>query len=306
MSRHALLYAVPVCLSFVLSACGDVEAPQPGIRPALVAQPQLAAASLDSYAGEIRARLEPELAFRVGGKISARHVEVGQRVQQDAALAELDPQDMRLQRDAATAQAQAAEANLQLAKAERERYRTLLSRQLVSQSQFDSAENSYRAAEAQLRRARSELKVADNQAAYTVLRAPQSGVIVQRTAEVGQVVAAGQQVFVLAADGEREVSIAVPEQSIKRLSIGQEVAVELWSRPGERFTGHVRELAPAADSRSRTYAARVAFQSDEVPAQLGQSARVFIAHQGDIPLAVPLAAVTAEQGQPYVWVVDPQ
>ncbi|TBU86554.1 efflux RND transporter periplasmic adaptor subunit [Phytopseudomonas dryadis] len=306
MFRHALSFPLPACLALFLVACGNGEAPQPSIRPAMVVQPQLAAELVDTYPGEVRARLEPELAFRIAGKVSKRLVDVGQRVDKDAPLAELDPQDVRLQLDAARAQVLAAEANLQLARAERDRYRTLLGRQMVSQSQYDNAENTFRAGEARLRQLRAEFNVADNQAGYAVLRAPQSGVIVQRNVEVGQVVAAGQQVFALAADGEREVLIDLPEQAIKRFRIGQAVAVELWSQPGQRFAGRIRELSPAADPRSRTYAARIAFSEGEVPAELGQSARVFIAHDGDVPLAVPLSALTAEKDQPYVWVVDPQ
>mgnify|MGYP002039843621 FL=1 len=104
MSRHALSRLAPLCLALSLAACSDTQAPQPGIRPAMVAQPQLAAEQVDSYPGEIRARLEPELAFRIGGKVTRRLVEVGQRVDKDAALAELDPQDVRLQLDASRAQ----------------------------------------------------------------------------------------------------------------------------------------------------------------------------------------------------------
>ncbi|MCW2294062.1 multidrug efflux system membrane fusion protein [Pseudomonas sp. BIGb0408] len=306
MFRHALSRVVPVCLVLSLVACSNAEAPQPGIRPAMVAQPQLATELVDSYPGEIRARLEPELAFRIGGKVTRRLVEVGQRVDKDAALAELDPQDVRLQLDASRAQLQSAESNLQLARAERDRYRTLQQRGMISKSQSDNAENTFRAAEARLRQVRAELNVADNQAGYAVLKTPQSGVILQRSAEVGQVVSAGQTVFVLAADGEREVLIDLPEQVIGSLSIGQEVAVELWSQPGERLAGRIRELSPAADPRSRTYAARIALQQRDAQVELGQSARVFIARNGDVPLAVPLSALTAEKDQPYVWVVDPQ
>ena len=114
MSRHALSRLAPLCLALSLAACSDTQAPQPGIRPAMVAQPQLAAEQVDSYPGEIRARLEPELAFRIGGKVTRRLVEVGQRVDKDAALAELDPQDVRLQLEANRAQLAAAEANLAL------------------------------------------------------------------------------------------------------------------------------------------------------------------------------------------------
>jgi len=211
---------------------------------------------------------------------------------------------VRLQLEANRAQMAAAEANLSLVRAERDRYQKLLARQMVSHSQYDNAENLYRAGLARLKQAKAEFDVAGNQAEYAVLRAPQAGVIAKRLVEVGQVVAAGQTVFTLAADGEREVAIGLPEQQFARFAVGQQVSVELWSHPNQRFEGRIRELSPAADPRSRTFAARIAFTSTKTPAELGQSARVFIAHDGVIPLAVPLSAVTAENGQAYVWRVN--
>lgn len=147
----------------------------------------------------------------------------------------------------------------------------------------------------------AEQNVASNQASYAVLRAPQDGVIAQRQVEVGQVVAAGQTVFTLAADGEREVLISVPEQAFARFKIGQPVSVELWSQPDQRFSGRIRELSPSADPKSRTFAARIAFTAGKVPAELGQSARVFIQNEGVSSLSVPLSALSAENGAAYVW-----
>ena len=305
MSRHALPLVASLSFVFLLSACGNAEQAEQAIRPAMVVQPQPSAASVDSYPGEVRARYEPDLAFRIAGKVSKRMVDVGDRVKKNQALAELDPQDVRLQLEATRAQLAAAEANLQTVRAERERYKALLGRNLVSRSQFDNVENQYRAGEARLKQVKAEYDVARNQTDYAVLRASQDGVIARRMVEVGQVVAAGQTVFTLAADGEREVSISLPEQSFGRFVIGQAVEVELWSQPDQRFPGRIREMAPAADPQSRTFAARVAFTEGKVPAELGQSARVFIASNGEIPLSVPLSALSAEQGQPFVWVVDP-
>jgi membrane fusion protein, multidrug efflux system len=306
MFRHALSVALPASLIALLAACGNGDPVEVAVRPALVVQPQLSAELVDAYPGEVRARLEPELAFRIGGKVTRRLVEVGDRVKKDQPLAELDPQDVRLQLEAMRAQVAAAEANLQTVRAERERYKTLLERNLVSRSQYDNAENLYRAGEARLKQVRAEFNVANNQAGYAVLRASDSGVVARRMLEVGQVVAAGQTVFTLAADGEREVLISLPEQAFERFKVGQEVAVELWSQPDRRFPGRIREMSPSADPQSRTFAARVAFSAGDTPAELGQSARVFIAHNGEVPLSVPLSALSAEQGQPYVWVVDPQ
>jgi len=306
MFRHVLSLAVPACATLFLVACGNGEPAEPPIRPALVVQPVPAGQSYQTYPGEVRARLESELAFRIGGKISRRLVDVGARVSKDQPLAELDPQDVRLQLEAVRAQLAAAEANLKLVRSERDRYRTLLGRQLISQSQYDNVENQYRAGEARLKQIRAEYDVAANQAGYAVLRATQDGIIARRLAEVGQVVAAGQTVFTLAADGEREVLISVPEHAIERFSIGQEVAVELWSQPDKVFPGRIRELSPAADAQSRTFAARVAFEGDKVNAELGQSARVNVQAEGEVPLSVPMTAISAEQGAAYLWVVDPR
>ena len=129
-------------------------------------------------------------------------------------------------------------------------------------------------------------------------------VIARRLVEVGQVVAAGQTMFTLAADGEREVLISLPEQNFGRFKTGQAVTVELWTQPGQRFPGRIRELSPSADPRSRTFATRIAFAEGKVPAELGQSARVFIQTEHTVALSVPLSALTAENGVNYVWRVD--
>ncbi|WP_028239927.1 efflux RND transporter periplasmic adaptor subunit [Stutzerimonas azotifigens] len=300
MFRPLLPLAGLFACALTLAACTAEEPAAPQPRPVMVVHPQPASEAMVSYAGEVRARYEPELAFRIGGKIVERLVEVGEHVRENQPLARLDPQDVRLQLDGVQAQVAAAEANLRVARAERERYRTLLDRQLASRSQYDSADNQYRAAEARLKQARAELDVARNQVDYAVLRANRDGVIVQRLAEVGQVVAAGQSVFVLAADGEREVVIALPEHSVDLYRLGQAVSVELWSRPGQRYAGSIRELSPAADARTRTYQARVAF-TEQAPADLGQSARVFAAHDGEVALSVPLSALSADGDRTFVW-----
>lgn len=282
------------------------EVPPPAVtRPALVVQPVPAADAMTVYPGEVRARFEPELAFRIGGKITQRFVDVGARVKKDQPLAELDPRDVKLQLEAARAQVAAAEANLNLARGERDRYKTLLDRQMISRSQYDNVENQFKASEARLQQIRAEFDVASNQAAYSVLRASQNGVIARRLAEVGQVVAAGQTVFTLAVDGEREVLIGVPEHAIEHFKIGQPVTVELWSQPGQQIPARIRELSPAADPQSRTFAARVTLQGNVAAVEVGQSARVYIRANGEVPLSLPLSAVIADNGQAYVWVVDP-
>lgn len=306
MILRSLSLVLAVAALLALSGCGNGEAATEVVRPAMVEQPLPAAAGFEAFPGDVRARQESVLAFRVAGKIARRHVDAGARVKRGQVLAELDPEDLSLQVAAVRAQLAAAEANLATARAERDRYREMLERKLVSQSLYEAQQNAYKSAEAQVGQVRAQLDVSRNQAEYTQLRSPADGVIASRHAEAGQVVAAGQAIFTVAADGEREIAISLPEQGISRFEVGQPVLVELWSRPGVRVPGTLRELSPAADPQTRTYAARVSFDAAASGAELGQSARVYAGQASDSTLSVALSAVTAENEQPFVWVVDPK
>ncbi|WP_084628118.1 efflux RND transporter periplasmic adaptor subunit [Silanimonas lenta] len=293
-----------LALPFLLVACGAGEEAGPPPRPVLVQQPEPATDAVQAFAGEIRARHETPLSFRVGGKVARRLVEVGDRVAEGQVLAELDAEDLRLNREAAQAQLAAAEADARLAAAEFERVKVLFERQLVSRSLFDARRSALDAANSRVAQARAQLDVAGNQAAYGQLRAPAAGVIATRSVEAGQVVAAGQTVFGLAEDGEREVAIALPEAAVGRFEVGQAVAVELWAAPGRRVPGRIREIAPAADPAARTYAARVTLELPaDVRVELGQSARVYAANAAAAALGVPLSALTEADGSPVVFVV---
>jgi multidrug efflux system membrane fusion protein len=297
--------AVLFATVLAIAGCGNGDPlPEPP-RPALMVQPEAAQAAFSSFAGEVRARHETELGFRIAGKLARRLVEVGETVEKDQPLAELDPGDVRLQVSAVDAQFSAARADADLAAAERDRHAALLQRQLISQSLFDTFDNAARAADARVRQAQAQLDVARNQAGYAVLRAPAAGVITRRLAEAGQVVNAGQPVYVLAESGEREVEISLPERDLAGFSVGQPVRVELWSDAARPLRGSIREISPAADAASRTYAARISLPDEAGRAELGQSARVFVGNGGADALALPLAAVSSEQDEPWVLVLDP-
>ncbi|KFN49168.1 efflux RND transporter periplasmic adaptor subunit [Arenimonas composti] len=303
MRRQFLLPALLFSTLTVLAGCRGGDASDAPPRPAMVVQPGTSGGQASAFAGEVRARQEPALAFRIGGKIARRLVDVGDRVKEGQALAELDAADVALQLESARAQLASAEADLALAASELERHRALYEQQIVSKSLYDARVSAHEAAQARVRQARAQAASSGNQAAYAVLRAPADGVIAQRLAEEGQVVAAGQTVFVLAQDGEREVVISIPEQSARDFAPGRPLLVELWSKPGERIPGTLREIAPAADPQARTYAARVAFAGGD--SDIGQSARVYAVDTGTAVLTVPLPALYEHDGEPAVWVVDP-
>lgn len=291
---------VPAILAMViaiaLAACGKPEAQAEAARPVLVIHPTGGPdAAFSAYAGEIRAREESALSFRIGGALVKRMADAGDRVRRGQLLAELDPGDAALQ--IAAAQAEMARIGGDL-----ERHRKLLAQKLVSQSAFDAQQAAYRAA-------RAQYELMRNQSAYTRLHAPRDGVIANRLVEAGQTVAAGQTIYTLAGDTGREVAIALPESRIREARVGQPALVELWSAPGERLPGRIREISPAADPQARTYAARVALEGEAAAAvELGQSARVYLQEGGErAALRVPLSALQrgADGKSATLWVVDP-
>ncbi len=306
---RTLVATTALALAVLLVACGEQETASVTPRPALVVQPSGGSeAAVTAYAGEVRARNESPLSFRVGGNLVGRRVDVGAAVERGTLLAELDPGDQRLQVEAAQAQLAAAQAELARVAAERDRYATLAAQQLVSRSALDAQNAAYAAAAGQAKAARAQLDVARNQADYTRLRAPRAGVIASRNAEAGQTVSAGQTIFTFAFDAGREVAIALPEARIRAFKLGQPVIVVPWSAPEQRLPGRIREIAPAADPQTRTFAARVALEGEAARAvELGQSARVFVQDSGQrATLSVPLSAIQrGPDAASAVWLVDP-
>lgn len=309
--RERLLSLTALALAgALLSACSGEAAPDEAARPVLVTRPTASTHTATAFAGEVRAREESPLSFRVGGKLVERKVNVGDHVRQGQVLAVLDPGDLQAQARAAQAQLIAAEAELGRARADQVRFDKLAKDQLVSRSTLDAQNAAAQAAQGQVNAARANLEVARNQAAYSQLRAPHDGVIATRDAESGQVVAAGQTVFSLAADGVREIAFALPEGMIATIKPGQSVQVEAWSQPGKRWAGRIREISPAADPASRTYAARVSVEAPAGAIELGQSARVYLAgnmaENGNGALSVPLAALQRGHSRSAVFVIDPK
>jgi membrane fusion protein, multidrug efflux system len=298
-----------LAIAALLAACAKEPPPAEVIRPVLTQVVDAnGAASASVYAGEVRARYENDLAFRVGGKVVSRAVEVGQTVRRGQALARIDAQDQQLQVEAARAQLASAEADLTLARAELERNRSLRAQNFISQAVLDAKQNQFNAAEARVRQQRAQLDVSRNTAAYTTLVAERDGVITAVSIEPGQVVSAGQAVARIARPEEREVQINVPENRLAELRAATGLAVVLWTQPDKPYRGRVREVAPNADAATRTFSAKISIVDADDAVRLGMTANVALASAGANGAAtgvlVPLAALGDRDGKPVVWVVD--
>jgi multidrug efflux system membrane fusion protein len=305
-----ILRLYPAALvALLLAACAKHEPPPEPIRPVQLKQvKQGGSADTAVFAGEIRPRHEADLGFRIGGKLVARYVDVGAKVTKGQQLARLDPADTALQADAQKAAVAAAETEYRFAKAEYERYQNLYNQKFISESALDQKKNAFISNQAKFQQQRAQLAVTNNQASYATLVADQDGVITAINAEVGQVVTSGQPVMRLAREDEREVAIAVPENRIGELKSAKEIAIVLWADPAKLHPGRVREIAPAVDPATRTFAVRVSLADNDPAAQWGMTANVVLREPGSASDALlPLTSIYhAPDGKPAVWIYDPQ
>ena len=296
-------------LVLLLTACGQDAPPAPleDIRPVRAEQVGMHTAQQGTrYAGEVRARYETDLAFRVAGRVDARKVDVGSQVKAGQIIATLDPNDYVLASHAAHAQLTAAEAEARLAHQDLQRFTELRAQNFISQAELDRRRTTAEAAAAQARQLQAEAARQDNQQAYTRLTAPHAGVVTAISFEAGQVVAAGQPVAQLARDGEREVRIDVPENALDALRAAHDLRIRLWSVPGRDYAGRLREVSPVADAGSRTYSARVSLLHPDAAVKLGMTATVEVGSESVSSLSVAQSALFRIDGKPQVWVVNPQ
>ncbi len=291
----------------IAAACDKKQESAPQPRLVNVVRVSVDAAEGDvAYSGEVRARYETNLSFRVAGKIVARNVEVGSSVRAGAVLARLDPEDQRLNTRSARSQLEAAKSEFEQTKAELERYSDLLKKNFISRAEYDRRLNAFNVAKAMFEQAQAQLSVSRNQAGYTELVADHGGVVTAILAEVGQVVAAGQMVMKLARTDEKEVVISIPENRLADLNVAREITVTLWADPSKNYLGKFREVSPSADPVTRTYAAKISILDADPGVSLGMTANVYLKGiQRGAAMLLPSTALFQDDGKPAVWVVDP-
>lgn len=306
LRRYGVAFAV--CGALALSACHErapaAAAPRSVVAVAIHADGLPPEATLP---GDIEARYNTPLSFRVAGKIIERDVRLGDTVKAGQVVAHLDPAD--LQKSLANAQAQfdAAQHRLVYAKQQLDRDSAQAHENLISPAQLEQTQDAYASAGAQRDAAQAQLSLARNQLAYAALVADHAGVITAEQADTGQNVAAGQAVYGLAWTGDMDVVCDAPESALTALRVGGVAQVTLPALPGQRFAARVREVAPAADPQSRTYRVRLTLTAPGAAVRLGMTAQIAFAQLqtriGAHPFTLPVTALFHDGPSPAVWVV---
>ncbi|MFM7026483.1 MAG: efflux RND transporter periplasmic adaptor subunit [Limnohabitans sp.] len=302
--------SIPLTLTVALatlSACSRQEAPSEPVRAVKVITAGTQDLHNDSvYAGEVRARVESRLGFRVGGKLMRRAVDAGQRVTVGQLLAALDPQDYQLSAQAAQAQLVAAQTQRDVALADFRRYESLKAQGFISGAELERREASLKAAEAALVQARSQSQAQANQVGYAHLQATAAGVVTALEVEVGQVLAAGQPVVRLAHDGPRDAVFSVPEQAVSLIKVGMPMQARI-AGGAQSLQGRVREVGASADPVTRTFTVKLALEASErLP--LGATVNVLAPAQphatGMQVIQLPTTALRQQGEGTAVWVLD--
>lgn len=307
-ARGKFLACLLLPLMMFLGCTPQDKQSQQVVRPVKVVRiGDEAAAGVMSFAGEVRARYETTLAFRVSGKMINRPVEVGDHVHKGQRLARLDSNDYQLGTDALKAQLKSAQAEQDFARDDLTRYRELLNERVISPAEFDRHETAYITARERVAALHAQLNQATNQLQYTDLLADRDGVVTALEAEIGQVVTAGQPVVKLARLDEKEIHIDIPEQRVAEIELHQKVRVTLWASRDKQIQARIREIAAAADPASRTYRVKTTLLEGQDEVRLGKTATVWIPVTTSPRLAVPLSAVFTPQNEPErprVWLVN--
>ena len=303
MKAHLPLSLLVVPVAALLAACSSKPVPEPlrTVRTAEVRYDNTQAT--DRYFGSVQARYEVDQAFRVGGKVVSRKVEVGQKVRQGDIIAVLDDTDYKLAVEAAKQQLAAAQAQARQAESDRQRLNALKSDGSVSPSDDEKAQSIAQTTHATAEADARKLDLARNRLEYTTLRASQDGVVTSVKFEVGQVVAEGLPIVSIAKEVEPEIVVNVPEDQLSAFKASRYKAV-LTSAPDQAFDVVLRELAPQAASTTRTFRARLKPATPRA-LPLGASARLIVERPAAdaAAAAIPASAITQNNGQPAVWVV---
>jgi RND family efflux transporter MFP subunit len=305
MSKVSIFAAALIAAT--LAGCDKTAPPMSEARPvrAIVVE-RRAEGETVSLTGQVRAKDQANLAFRLDGRMIERLVNVGDMVTAGQVIARLDPLNQENSLRSAQANLAATEALLTQARLTFARQQELLKNGWTPRARFDDAQQNLLNLQAQVDAGQAQMRIARDQLSYTVLHANATGAVTGVGAEPGEVVRAGQTIVQLARQGGRDAVFDVPEQLIRTGPRDPLVEITLNDDPKVRAVGRVREVAPQADSATRTFQVKVGIIDPPETMRLGSTVigRVKLAPPPGVE--VPASALTQTDGRPAVWVIDRQ
>src|SRR5690606_23270875 len=254
--------------------------------------------SVVSSTGTLQATETVEVGTQVSGQIAEIHVDFNDRVEKGQLIARIDPTLLRQEVRAAEVSVERSRAELEQARRQYERIAKLYEQKVVTDSEHDAALYSYDVARAAYASAQLNLERARQNLGYTEIRAPISGIVVERSVDVGQTVAASMsapKLFLIAKDfSEMEILATVDESDIGLIHQGQPVRFTVQAYPDAEFRGTVRQvrLQSTVQENVVSYSVVVAVENADGRLLPGMTATVeFIVERAEDVLLVPNTAL---------------
>jgi HlyD family secretion protein len=194
-----------------------------------------------------------EVKSKASGEILRLLADIGDAVAPGQILAEIDPRDVRNRFDQARADLEVAQARADIAEAQLERSQQLLSAEVITQREHESARLEHANAQAALVKAITNFELAELQLADVQIRAPMAGTIIQKNVEVGTViqsasqnVSGGTTLFTMANLGDMQVRTLIDETDMGQLEPGMAVEIDVEAFPDRAFRGTLEKIEPQA------------------------------------------------------------
>ncbi|MCO5091048.1 efflux RND transporter periplasmic adaptor subunit [Bosea sp. (in: a-proteobacteria)] len=298
--------AMIVLVATALASCRDEQAPQVQDRPVGVVTVAAGQFADDlQLSGEIQAEKDVGLAFRIGGRVLDRPVNVGDRLTAGQVVARLEPTLEQNALTAALAALEAARGEVTTTRNTFARQESLMAQGFTTRPRFDQAQRAQETAQAALETAEAQVELARDRLSFTELRTDVAGVVTARRIEPGEVVQPGQVVAQVARDDDRDAVFNVPAAMLAGHLADAKIRVALADAPAVTAYGTIREVAPQADPVTRTFAVRVGLQNPPDAMRLGSTVVGIVEISTAAIIAIPASALTQQGRSPAVWIVDP-
>ena len=307
LRRVSASACLAIAASLLLSGCErESEAAPPQIRPVrTVTVEKREAGQPVSLTGRIEAEDEVALAFRISGRLAENGATLGARVEAGQVIARLEPQNELNALRAAQAALSAAQGLLTEARNHFDRQDRLLRDGWTTRANHDQAARALRTAEAQVDAAEAQLKAAHDTVSFTELRADAPGVITEVGPAAGEVVQVGQPIARLARQDGRDAVFDVPANMISAAPADPRDHGHPDQRSRRHRQGPRSRGGPAGQSATRTFEVKVGLTDPPAAMRLGATVTGRLDLEAVPSSRFPPRALTRTNGQPAVWVVDP-
>ena len=300
------LSAILLGLPLFLFACAaeETSAPLATEAPRVMVEPVRLMDLMDRVeaTGQLVAEAEAVVASQVSGEVTAILVEEGQAVEAQDILLEIDPERRELEMADAEARLSEARANVAEAKREVRRIKGLHDRAAASQAKLEETQTQLALARSRQEAAQAHVGLAQRALEDATIRAPFSGRVARRHANVGEYLSTGVPLFQLVALDPIEVEFAVAEIDSARIVVGNEVEIQVAPYPDESFAAIVTVVSPTIDPSTRTLRVKAELPNPDLRLRPGLFAHVDVgvAERQDV-LMVSEAAILQRAGGSMVY-----